>query len=73
MVGGNGHRVLKSAWRGWTCANVPLHAIAGPACRVSGFDAARRLGVARGLWFDLPGTYWLLSPGRSASMAPRSW
>ena len=35
----------------------------GLACRVSGFEAARRLGVARGLWFDLPGTYRLLVDG----------
>ena len=26
----------------------------GLACHVSGFEAARRLGVARALWFDLP-------------------
>ena len=35
----------------------------GLACRVSGFEAARRLGVARALWFDLPGTYRLLVAG----------
>jgi hypothetical protein len=35
----------------------------GLACRVSGFEAARRLGVARGLWFDLPKTYRLLVAG----------
>ena len=36
----------------------------GLACRVSGFEAARRLGVARALWFDLPGTYRLLVAGQ---------
>jgi hypothetical protein len=36
----------------------------GLACRVSGWEAARRLGVARGLWFDLPGTYRLLAAGQ---------
>ncbi|HET9779998.1 MAG TPA: DUF222 domain-containing protein, partial [Propionibacteriaceae bacterium] len=35
----------------------------GLACHVSGFEAARRLGVARGLWFDLPATYRLLVAG----------
>ncbi len=35
----------------------------GLACRVSGFEAARRLGVARGLWFELPETYRLLVAG----------
>ena len=35
----------------------------GLACRVSGFEAARRLGVARALWFDLPKTYRLLVGG----------
>ena len=35
----------------------------GLACRVSGFEAARRLGVARALWFDLPETYRLLVGG----------
>jgi hypothetical protein len=35
----------------------------GLACRVSGFAAARRLGVARALWFDLPETYRLLVDG----------
>ena len=35
----------------------------GLACRISGFEAARRLGVARALWFDLPGTYRLLVVG----------
>ncbi len=35
----------------------------GLACHVSGFEAARRLGVARGLWFDLPRTYRLLVAG----------
>ena len=35
----------------------------GLACRVSGFEAARRLGVARALWFDLPETYRLLVIG----------
>ena len=36
----------------------------GLACHVSGFEAARRLGVARALWFDLPGTYRLLVGGQ---------
>lgn len=36
----------------------------GFACHVSGFEAARRLGVARGLWFDLPETYRLLVAGQ---------
>ncbi|HJY44708.1 MAG TPA: DUF222 domain-containing protein [Propionibacteriaceae bacterium] len=36
----------------------------GLACHVSGFEAARRLGVARGLWFDLPETYRLLVAGQ---------
>ena len=36
----------------------------GLACHVSGFEAARRLGVARALWFDLPGTYRLLVAGQ---------
>ena len=35
----------------------------GLACHVSGFEAARRLGRARALWFDLPETYRLLSAG----------
>jgi Domain of unknown function (DUF222) len=35
----------------------------GLACRISGFEAARRLGVARALWFDLPETYRLLVAG----------
>ena len=35
----------------------------GLACKVSGFEAARRLGVARALWFDLPETYRLLIAG----------
>ena len=35
----------------------------GLACKVSGFAAARRLGVARGLWFELPETYRLLVTG----------
>jgi hypothetical protein len=35
----------------------------GLACHVSGFEAARRLGVARGLWFELPETYRLLVAG----------
>ena len=29
----------------------------GLACHLSGFEAARRLGRARALWFDLPETY----------------
>ena len=36
----------------------------GLACHVSGFEAARRLGVARALRFDLPGTYRLLVGGQ---------
>jgi Domain of unknown function (DUF222) len=35
----------------------------GLACHVSGFEAARRLGFARALWFDLPDTYRLLVAG----------
>jgi hypothetical protein len=35
----------------------------GLACRISGHEAARRLGVARALWFELPETYWLLTTG----------
>jgi hypothetical protein len=35
----------------------------GLACQVSGFEAARRLGAARALWFDLPETYRLLVAG----------
>jgi hypothetical protein len=35
----------------------------GLACHVSGFAAARRLEMARALWFDLPQTYRLLSVG----------
>lgn len=35
----------------------------GLACHVSGFEAARRLGVARALWFDLPQTFELLTTG----------
>lgn len=35
----------------------------GLACRISGFEAARRLGVARAGWFDLPDTYRLLVTG----------
>ena len=35
----------------------------GLACHVSGFEAARGLGIARALWFDLPETYRLLSAG----------
>jgi hypothetical protein len=35
----------------------------GLACHLSGFEAARRLGRARALWFDLPETYRLLSAG----------
>ena len=35
----------------------------GLACKLSGFEAARRLGVARALWFDLPETYRLLVAG----------
>lgn len=36
----------------------------GLACHVSGWEAARRLGVARALWFDLPETYRLLAAGQ---------
>jgi hypothetical protein len=36
----------------------------GLACHVSGFAAARRLGVARALWFDLPATFRLLTCGQ---------
>ena len=35
----------------------------GLACHMSGFAAARRLGVARALWFELPETYQLLIAG----------
>jgi hypothetical protein len=35
----------------------------GLACHVSGFAAARRLEMARALWFDLPQTYRLLTVG----------
>jgi hypothetical protein len=35
----------------------------GLACRVSGFEAARRLERARALWFELPETYRLLVEG----------
>jgi hypothetical protein len=35
----------------------------GLACRMSGFAAARRLEMARALWFDLPQTYQLLVAG----------
>ena len=35
----------------------------GLACKVSGFQAARRLGMARALWFELPETYRLLVSG----------
>jgi hypothetical protein len=35
----------------------------GLACKISGFAAARRLGMARALWFELPETYRLLSVG----------
>jgi hypothetical protein len=35
----------------------------GLACRMSGFAAARRLRVARALWFELPETYRLLVAG----------
>lgn len=35
----------------------------GLARHVSGFEAARRLGAARALWFDLPATYRLLVAG----------
>jgi hypothetical protein len=35
----------------------------GLACKVSGFEAARRLRIARALWFDLPETYRLMVVG----------
>ena len=35
----------------------------GLACHVSGFEAARRLEVARALWFELPEIYRLLVAG----------
>ena len=35
----------------------------GLACKISGFAAARRLGMARALWFELPETYRLLVTG----------
>jgi Domain of unknown function (DUF222) len=35
----------------------------GLACKVSGFQAARRLSMARALWFELPETYRLLVTG----------
>lgn len=36
----------------------------GLARHLSGFEAARRLGVARALWFDLPETFRLLTAGQ---------
>lgn len=36
----------------------------GLACKVSGFEGARRLGEARVLWFELPETYRLLIAGQ---------
>jgi hypothetical protein len=35
----------------------------GLACKISGFAAARRLGMSRALWFELPETYRLLTAG----------
>lgn len=35
----------------------------GLACKISGYVAARRLGMARALWFELPETYRLLVTG----------
>jgi len=35
----------------------------GLACKVSGFEASRRLGRARALWFELPEIYRLLTAG----------
>jgi Domain of unknown function (DUF222) len=35
----------------------------GLACKISGLTAARRLGMARALWFELPETYRLLTAG----------
>ena len=35
----------------------------GLACKISGFAAARRLGMARALWFELPESYRLLTAG----------
>src|SRR5829696_138618 len=34
------------------------------ACKVSPTEGSRRLGVARALWFDLPGTFRLLTGGQ---------
>jgi hypothetical protein len=45
----------------------------GLACRVSGFEAARRLGVARALWFDLPETYRLLVGGEISEYVASWW
>ena len=36
----------------------------GLACKISGFAAARRLGMARALWFELPEIYRLLTAGQ---------
>jgi len=36
----------------------------GLACQVSGSESARRLGMARALWFELPETYRLLVGGK---------
>jgi hypothetical protein len=36
----------------------------GLACQISGFEATRRLGMARALWFELPETYRLLVGGK---------
>jgi hypothetical protein len=35
----------------------------GLACKISGFEAARRLKLARALWFEMPDTYRLLTAG----------
>jgi len=45
----------------------------GLACKISGFAAARRLGMARALWFELPETYRLLVTGEVSEMSPRWW
>ena len=36
----------------------------GLACRLSPYHGARRLGVARALWFDLPHSYAALTAGQ---------
>ena len=39
------------------------------ACHLSPVEGSRRLGVARALWFELPGTFALLSAGRMSEYA----